>query len=204
MKKIISFNSRPHTEVDRILSHCQSEHNAFQLTTSHGGRLTDAGFTYAISIFQLTTSHGGRPFHFQRNGAQKGPFNSRPHTEVDEIVTVRVSSSSTFQLTTSHGGRLVLHQQQDYDIYLSTHDLTRRSTILNCENGILTIFQLTTSHGGRQSVEGSERNHGNFQLTTSHGGRRFYVHGQKNVDVPFNSRPHTEVDCSRQWDQFGS
>ena len=91
-----------------------------------------------------------------------------------------------------------------YDEALSTHDLTRRSTILNCENGILTIFQLTTSHGGRQSVEGSERNHGNFQLTTSHGGRRFYVHGQKNVDVPFNSRPHTEVDCSRQWDQFGS
>ena len=175
MKKIISFNSRPHTEVDRILSHCQSEHNAFQLTTSHGGRLTDAGFTYAISIFQLTTSHGGRPFHFQRNGAQKGPFNSRPHTEVDLPEDGSRVLAVIFQLTTSHGGRQAFLNFAVQAEKLSTHDLTRRSTAVICgrrwrgrsfnsrphtevdnsedfEDDGEETFQLTTSHGGRHTM----------------------------------------------------
>ena len=76
---------------------------------------------------------------------------------------------------------------------LSTHDLTRRSTISENSDMFRTIFQLTTSHGGRRRNQESGRKAGIFQLTTSHGGRRIRSL-LPDVPEPFNSRPHTEVD----------
>ena len=121
-----TFNSRPHTEVDIVgMEKLQKKLN-FQLTTSHGGRLKEMPGLKNIQTFQLTTSHGGRqdlyrPLHL------RPPFNSRPHTEVDQFL------SSIGQI-----------------VYLSTHDLTRRSTAVSgSTTSVIFAFQLTTSHGGR-------------------------------------------------------
>ena len=55
---------------------------------------------------------------------------------------------------------------------LSTHDLTRRSTVFFASAFCTATFQLTTSHGGRPSPGSPAPS---------------YL-------FPFNSRPHTEVD----------
>ena len=78
-----TFNSRPHMEVDGAKGSGAGRAKAFQLTTSHGGRL--------IPILVR---------------AQNVPFNSRPHMEVDNCAISSSEISRTFQLTTSHGGRL--------------------------------------------------------------------------------------------------
>ena len=101
-----------------------------------------------LGIFQLTTSRRGRLF------AISFPlvvlyFNSRPHEEVDLI-----------------GYRLIP------DCYISTHDLTKRSTLK-----------------GNFCVMNSA-----FQLTTSRRGRPLVVLYKAYVPVYFNSRPHEEVD----------
>ena len=57
-------------------------------------------------VFQLTTSHGGRP-SLELVTLLRTSFNSRPHTEVDHM----------------H------HTAFYHTAYLSTHDLTRRSTL---------------------------------------------------------------------------
>ena len=57
----------------------------------------------------------------------QGTFNSRPHEEVD------------WEAPTA-----------EYDMYLSTHDLTKRSTgdnVVECP--VFVVFQLTTPHGER-------------------------------------------------------
>ena len=60
--------------------------------------------------FQLTTSRGGRPIRqLQQPEAQH--FNSRPHEEVDNMKVLRTNIES-----------------------ISTHDLTRRSTVLQVLN----------------------------------------------------------------------
>ena len=106
---------------------------------------------------------------------------------------------------------------------LSTHDLTRRSTLRPSKSNRPTAFQLTTSQGGRRnrrihtcetiafqlttSQGGRHRNSRKkccflcFQLTTSQGGR----HGYGCIPVQpgtFNSRPHKEVDQSILIHQF--
>ena len=105
------------------------------------------------------------------------------------------------------------------DNYLSTHDLTRRSTT---SPGFLpgqhrpfnsrphTEVDLYRLQLKREFRPFNSRPHTEvdivpsalsitaffFQLTTSHGGRPYH-HGQAHVFQPFNSRPHTEVDLSR-------
>ena len=120
-------------------------------------------------------------------------FNSRPHEEVDHTFSSVGASDSIFQLTTSRGGRLQSssfrcssfeyfnsrpHEEVDwlacvlaYYVYISTHDLTRRSTVY------IQVLQ-----------EDRE-----FQLTTSRGGRPIdsVLYGDNKY---FNSRPHEEVD----------
>ena len=78
------------------------------------------------SAFQLTTSRRGRPlpilFH-----KLSWSFNSRPHEEVDLCLSCFTSS-----------------------VGVSTHDLTKRSTLHStCRNMALYLFQLTTSRRGR-------------------------------------------------------
>ncbi len=78
----------------------------FQLTTSQGGRRLTLHQNKDLRVFQLTTSQGGRP-----------------------ILAVSCFILFSFQLTTSQGGRhntcWIRHQRR----ILSTHDLTRRSTM---------------------------------------------------------------------------
>ena len=60
-------------------------------------------------------------------------FNSRPHTEVDADSTEYDYEPLVFQLTTSHGGRRPLYMYYYSIMFLSTHDLTRRSTSHLCD-----------------------------------------------------------------------
>ena len=77
-------------------------------------------------------------------------FNSRPHKEVDVEYMYLPVTRLIFQLTTSQGGRLLVTYSVIFQIHISTHDLTRRSTASSLEdNRIVPIFQLTTSQGGR-------------------------------------------------------
>ena len=105
---------------------------------------------------------------------------------------------------------------------ISTHDLIQRSTwaaaLSGChqkyfnsrphtevdpqtiQSGYTRVeFQLTTSYRGRPSFSVSANVPSIFQLTTSYRGRPYTtlsgVHSWH-----FNSRPHTEVDVGRQWD----
>ena len=78
----------------------------FQLTTSRGGRRMATLYAIAQTLFQLTTSRGGRQ-ESKKAEAELKYFNSRPHEEVD---------------TADH---------TPYNAYyISTHDLTRRSTAI--------------------------------------------------------------------------
>ena len=81
--------------------------DAFQLTTSHGGRLNGKSFPWC-----------------------QEPFNSRPHTEVDNLDLDLYWFYAPFQLTTSHGGRPGDAPAEEKETNLSTHDLTRRSTLI--------------------------------------------------------------------------
>ena len=143
-----TFNSRPHTEVDALSFQYRNTEKIFQLTTSHGGRHYRRSSRVIRRIFQLTTSHGGRPqivrqlllIHvFQLTTSHGGrpawcpqrwcsrPFNSRPHTEVDNFTISHSISAGSFNSRP--------HTEVDNNTTLmigtptlSTHDLTRRST----------------------------------------------------------------------------
>ena len=123
-------------------------------------------------------------------------FNSRPHKEVDN----RFCRSSK------------LH-------FISTHDLTRRSTTAISLKSQCIAFQLTTSQGGRPEIILKEDKMMLFQLTTSQGGRPCNsCYSSMVMDISthdltrrstqfsfslssflyyFNSRPHKEVDTSQ-------
>ena len=58
---IIDFNSRPHEKVDMLPESVSLSGEAFQLTTSRGGRRQVVVVVILPLIFQLTTSRGGRP-----------------------------------------------------------------------------------------------------------------------------------------------
>ena len=121
-KKVLSFH--------RLL-YSSTIHPVFQLTTSRGGRLLEAG-----------------------HALQQEYFNSRPHEEVDRRFSRRSSMkifqlttsrggrrnfdpldqpSSVFQLTTSRGGRHRFFLPGSSGGCISTHALTRRSTPLNSD-----------------------------------------------------------------------
>ena len=101
--------------------------------------------------FQLTTSQGGR-----------------------QELTIEKLGEFIFQLTTSQGGRQNGEIIAGHTRYLSTHDLTRRSTMLRVWKTSGQCF---------------------FQLTTSQGGRPFAIVSSPYL-VSFNSRPHKEVDLT--------
>ena len=123
---------------------------SFQFTTSQGGRPEDDGWDDEEEDFQFTTSQGGRQILAilterlpklsihdltRRSTAdcifcarQSNTFNSRPHKEVDR------SDNTVVSFTTSFNSRP--HKEVDREIgcetahmFLSIHDLTRRSTV---------------------------------------------------------------------------
>ena len=151
------------------------QQEAFQLTTSQGGRQSLTIPDAFADAFQLTTSQGGRRMRQQvslnyiaisthdlarRSTSWTGIhakyrryFNSRPRKEVDRKGDICCRCNWQFQLTTSQGGRLPF-------------ETSKR---------ILGVFQLTTSQGGRQHLAvciSMDKNH-------------------------FNSRPRKEVDRIR-------
>ena len=78
--------------------------------------------------FQLTTSQGGRP-KILYHSSSRMHFNSRPRKEVDGLRGKATGMVFSFQLTTSQGGRPRAAKHCCFCIYISTHDLTRRSTV---------------------------------------------------------------------------
>ena len=97
-------------------------------------------------------------------------FNSRPHAEVDGlgIILCFARILSTHDLTQ----RSTLTDTCCPSVRdLSTHDLTQRSTKGRCIQMVTLFFQLTTSRRGR------------LRSTSL-----------LSLLIPFNSRPHAEVD----------
>ena len=92
-------------------------------------------------LFQLTTSRGGRRRPRSRSREATTYFNSRPHKEVDLNPVNMLLLTAYFN---SRPHKEVDHQIQDdlNSIRISTHDLTRRSTLgtlaLGCYNYIST------------------------------------------------------------------
>ena len=120
-------------------------------------------------------------------------FNSRPHEEVDQTGFNRYTAICTFQLTTSRRGRRYADKVYEGDYFVSTHDLTKRSTLQYRDLVGLVMFQLTTSRRGRRRFIFLRSIQQLFQLTTSRRGRH-----RKGLlsrgGCCFNSRPHEEVD----------
>ena len=99
------FNSRPHEEVDDDSDGLSGHTLAFQLTTSRRGRPSRfRSATTGTNAFQLTTSRRGRLLLFGII-AIYASFNSRPHEEVDRLVSENTALDFLFQLTTSRRGR---------------------------------------------------------------------------------------------------
>ncbi len=145
----MTFNSRPHEEVDDAEWEADCVKECFQLTTSRGGRLV----SNRQKIYPL-------------------PFNSRPHEEVDDDESIKNALEAVFQLTTSRGGRLATTVEgEDSEEAFNSRpheevDATARVYVLFPES-----FQLTTSRGGRPLYYNVHIENRTFQLTTSRGGR---------------------------------
>ena len=147
-KSKLTFNSRPHAEVDEPLAGSDDMPGPFN---SRPHAEVDSFFQtghFYILTFQLTTSRRGRRLSVQ----DKRPissFNSRPHAEVD----------------------ISLYFLQSI-IALSTHDLTQRST-----NLVAHELKFKWPFNSRPHAEVDDRNLPTimnwkiFQLTTSRRGR---------------------------------
>ena len=126
-----SFNSRPHKEVDciRITVCILVIHLSIHDLTRRSTCMTLG--RWDSTTFQFTTSQGGRPSATGYKGA-----------------------SEAFQFTTSQGGRPVASAASLISFSLSIHDLTRRST--TSAFAAFTAgrtFQFTTSQGGRHAIQ---------------------------------------------------
>ena len=99
-------------------------------------------------------------------------FNSRPHEEVDEFDPQTWTITATFQLTTSRRGRRSCLFYQSLGSYVSTHDLTKRSTV--ALRSAKTPYFVSTHDLTKRST--------------------FCKCQQRKNTVCFNSRPHEEVD----------
>ncbi len=79
-----------------------------------------------------------------------GPFNSRPHAEVDFVCCSYFYPLSPFNSRPHAEVDMQLDDGTIEKIRLSTHDLTQRSTTAWSTRRTQTIFQLTTSRRGRR------------------------------------------------------
>ena len=141
----------------------------FQLTTSRRGRQLFQFTLLNAAKFQLTTSRRGRPTR-EYQGGKYLHFNSRPHEEVDllENLCIRLPiyfNSRPHEEVDYQCWQLLdrlnyfnsrPHEEVDlflcaviYGVYISTHDLTKRSTVICATPLWSCIFQLTTSRRGR-------------------------------------------------------
>ena len=103
----------------------------------------------------------------------QSPFNSRPHEEVDATPKAISQPCSIFQLTTSRRGRLDGGMSVWTWSDLSTHDLTKRSTC----------------HISSSATDPYLSTHDLTKRSTPP------CYNSISVGIPFNSRPHEEVDA---------
>ncbi len=169
----LSFNSRPHKEVDteqlcpdnicNLSIHDLTRRSTrapvhlplrlpFQFTTSQGGRPGRVEEVSGEMIFQFTTSQGGRLYR-----------------------GISDQQTYAFQFTTSQGGRPPAFIQSPAQWHLSIHDLTRRST--KSVNVVVYIINLSIHDLTRRSTVAAQ-----IPITRT---------------SPFNSRPHKEVDFGK-------
>ena len=120
------FNSRPHKEVDQNYRYPfdQSHLSIHDLTRRSTDDVISIHPLSCLSIhdltrrsttqlsplpfprsFQFTTSQGGRLQFLFRSDSYARSFNSRPHKEVDTLVSKINAGYIRFQFTTSQGGR---------------------------------------------------------------------------------------------------
>ena len=188
----ISFNSRPHKEVDKWQKSRRNSSilSIHDLTRRSTQQINDTKEQLDLSIHDLTRRSTSKSFLFAHCSF---PFNSRPHKEVDGQVYTIWTATEHFQFTTSQGGRPCTrsydvlqdsfnsrpHKEVDLSPWwnvcsdrLSIHDLTRRSTTFCRSLCRRSVFQFTTSQGGRHWWRETEISTRDFQFTTSQGGRQ--------------------------------
>ena len=147
---IFSFNSRPHTEVDKM-----RRKRTYHLQTFNSRPHTE------VDVHRL-----------ELQLSRIKPFNSRPHTEVDLLAGIifsikivlsihdltRRSTSpvlirrkrTIFQFTTSHGGRHGWRKaKKKWRTFNSRPHTEVDSSASSSASTISPNFQFTTSHGGR-------------------------------------------------------
>ena len=135
------FNSRPHEEVDVSTAGDESYGNiSTHDLTKRSTMLSSSEDNKAV--FQLTTSRRGRLYLW--DGVRGNVhFNSRPHEEVDQLKEPFPQEDQLFQLTTSRRGRLEGLRNSFNSWFISTHDLTKRST-RRCRSKIW--FDIISTH----------------------------------------------------------
>ncbi len=190
---MLSFNSRPHKEVDEGASLTHSDivlsiHDLTRRSTLISPDLPETGF------FQFTTSQGGRHM-FRISSYLYSTFNSRPHKEVDYQPHPPVCLHRPFNSRPHKEVDLSQPVPKSFHRSFNSRphkevDLPRRH-----QRSSRLSFQFTTSQGGRPYHTSMYRILFTFQFTTSQGGRRkFRQH--VTYALSFNSRPHKEVDLT--------
>ena len=143
----------------------------FQLTTSRRGRLVPTishANRIVISTHDLTKRSTFGRWILRRKKAFQLTTSRRGRRKKKEVN----SGFYIFQLTTSRRGRLSGGVLPCHFLFISTHDLTKRSTRATGMTGIDEKFQLTTSRRGRPGGFQLTTSDKSFQLTTSRRGRR--------------------------------
>ena len=145
---LFPFNSRPHAEVDYF---------------------THDVYRYCIlSTHDLTQRSTSRPPTFRYLPVS---FNSRPHAEVDRLTASIPFNTLSFN-SRPHAEVDRAWNRWNAEIYLSTHDLTQRSTVPTV------VLYVPISFNSRPHAEVD------FQFPG-------LLHSSR---CSFNSRPHAEVD----------
>ena len=100
--------------------------------------------------FQLTTSRRGRRVGVDGGDTGNTYFNSRPHEEVD--IANLYGYDGDFNFNSRPHEEVDIRETCRFDVecYISTHDLTKRSTAGVSATASLAGFQLTTSRRGRR------------------------------------------------------
>ena len=123
------FNSRPHEEVD---GHLISLFHNLVLISTHDltKRSTSVAlYTNVLFPFQLTTSRRGRRQKCRRVHSKIQKFQLTTSRRGRPGTSPSSANSLLFQLTTSRRGRPTACYRSWYSSYISTHDLTKRSTL---------------------------------------------------------------------------
>ena len=126
----------------------ESLDNAFQFTTSQGGRLIPSILSCVLLTFQFTTSQGGRP-HLQRSHPIQTIFQFTTSQGGRLGKVDKETKEAFFQFTTSQGGRQTYPSKPEMHLSFNSRPHKEVDDYL-CQDKIQTLhFQFTTSQGGR-------------------------------------------------------